>query len=211
MAKQNELNLVRLTGDEYQIALKEQLLSLDKEELAMFDEERFKIEFNNKLRIDGLLKQKEITQEITNMMAQDMGNAIKGLIKGTSTLNDFLGQTLNKMIDGFLNLGIFGNFGGTFERGSGLLGSIFRANGGPVKGGSSYIVGERGPELFTPGVSGKITPNEAMGGPTNIVVNVDASGTSVQSDGDGQQFGEALATAIQLEIVKQKRSGGLLA
>ena len=211
MAKQNELNLVRLTGDEYQIALKEQLLSLDKEELAMFDEERFKIEFNNKLRIDGLLKQKEITQEITNMMAQDMGNAIKGLIKGTSTLNDFLGQTLNKMIDGFLNLGLFGNFGGTFERGSGLLGSIFRANGGPVKGGSSYIVGERGPELFTPGVSGKITPNEAMGGPTNIVVNVDASGTSVQSDGDGQQFGEALATAIQLEIVKQKRSGGLLA
>ena len=50
-----------------------------------------------------------------------------------------------------------------------------------------------------------------MGDTTNIVVNVDASGSNVQSEGDGQQFGQALATAIQLEIVKQKRSGGLLA
>ena len=86
-----------------------------------------------------------------------------------------------------------------------------KANGGSVMAGSSYLVGERGPELFSPGVSGMITPNEMLGGSTNIVVNVDASGSSVQSEGDGQQFGEALATAIQLEIVKQKRSGGLLA
>jgi len=87
---------------------------------------------------------------------------------------------------------------------------FMKADGGPVKGGNSYIVGERGPELFSPGVSGMITPNHALGGSTNVVVNVDASGSSVQSDGDGQQFGEALATAIQLEIIKQKRSGGLL-
>jgi hypothetical protein len=46
-----------------------------------------------------------------------------------------------------------------------------RANGGPVMGGSSYLVGERGPELFTPGTSGNITPNGAMGGNT-ITVNV---------------------------------------
>ena len=46
-----------------------------------------------------------------------------------------------------------------------------RAMGGPVAGGSSYIVGERGPELFTPGASGNITPNSAMGGNT-ITVNV---------------------------------------
>ena len=37
--------------------------------------------------------------------------------------------------------------------------------------GNSYIVGERGPELFTPGASGSITPNNAMGG-ANITVNV---------------------------------------
>ena len=85
-----------------------------------------------------------------------------------------------------------------------------RANGGPVTGGSSYLVGERGPELFTPSRSGMITSNENLGS-TNIVVNVDASGSSVEGDAQGQQFGEVLALAIQSEIVKQKRSGGLLA
>ena len=55
------------------------------------------------------------------------------------------------------------------------ISSIQRAAGGPVKGGSGYLVGERGPEMFTPGVSGMITPNHALGGTTNVVVNVDAS------------------------------------
>lgn len=42
-----------------------------------------------------------------------------------------------------------------------LLG--FRANGGPVTGNSPYIVGERGPELFVPSVSGSIVPNNQVG------------------------------------------------
>ena len=46
-----------------------------------------------------------------------------------------------------------------------------RALGGPVAPGGSYLVGERGPELFTPSSSGNITPNHAMGG-ANITVNV---------------------------------------
>jgi len=52
---------------------------------------------------------------------------------------------------------------------SGISGA--RASGGPVMGGGTYLVGERGPELFTPGSSGSITPNGAMGGNT-ITVNV---------------------------------------
>ena len=55
-----------------------------------------------------------------------------------------------------------------------------RALGGPVMAGGSYLVGERGPELFTPGTSGNITPNNALGGSetinamggANITVNV---------------------------------------
>jgi phage-related minor tail protein len=44
-----------------------------------------------------------------------------------------------------------------------------RANGGPVMGGGSYLVGERGPELFTPSSSGNITPNNALGGGGNTI------------------------------------------
>ena len=39
-----------------------------------------------------------------------------------------------------------------------------RATGGGVTGGTSYMVGEKGPELFTPGAGGTITPNNALGG-----------------------------------------------
>jgi phage-related minor tail protein len=38
------------------------------------------------------------------------------------------------------------------------------ADGGPVSAGSSYVVGEQGPELFVPHASGTIVPNNKMGG-----------------------------------------------
>ena len=85
-----------------------------------------------------------------------------------------------------------------------------KALGGAVGAGQPYLVGEKGPELFVPGAQGNIVPNNAMGG-SNIVVNVDASGSSVE--GDAQQskaLGQAIGAAVQAEIVKQKMPGGLL-
>ena len=58
---------------------------------------------------------------------------------------------------------------------SGLFGSIFggfKAAGGDVSAGTSYIVGEKGPELFTPTTNGNITPNGAMGG--NVTIQISA-------------------------------------
>ena len=57
----------------------------------------------------------------------------------------------------------------------GAIDNVFgggRANGGPVSGGTSYLVGERGPEIFTPRSNGSIIPNNAMGGGTVINLNV---------------------------------------
>ena len=86
------------------------------------------------------------------------------------------------------------------------------ANGGRVRGGGTYLVGERGAELFTPGVSGTITPNESLGGSTNIVVNVDASGTSVEgNEANGEELGRLIGAVVQSELIKEKRPGGLLA
>ena len=89
-----------------------------------------------------------------------------------------------------------------------------RAMGGPVMSGTPYIVGEKGPELFMPGRSGTVIPNDALGGgSTNVVVNVDASGNSnVQGDANqAKQLGVAVSAAVQAELVKQQRPGGLLA
>lgn len=71
---------------------------------------------------------------------------------------------------------------------SGAIENIFgggRATGGPVTGGTTYLVGEKGPELFTPGSSGNIIPNNRIGGgggTINITVNgaLDAEGTARQ-------------------------------
>ena len=91
-----------------------------------------------------------------------------------------------------------------------------RANGGPVKSGSPYMVGERGPELFVPRSSGRIVPNGRFGGggggDVNVVVNVDAKGSNAQgSDKDAKALGSAIGIAVRSELVKQKRPGGLLA
>lgn len=46
-----------------------------------------------------------------------------------------------------------------------------RALGGPVMGGESYIVGENGPEMFTPTNSGSITRNDQIGGGRPVEIN----------------------------------------
>tara|TARA_A100001201_G_scaffold133173_1_gene120192 strand:- start:615 stop:2453 length:1839 start_codon:yes stop_codon:yes gene_type:complete len=151
-------------------------------------------------------------REVSNIIAQDIGDGIKGLIRGTETLGSLLNNVLNKLAEAFLNMAIFGDIGGSFTPGLGLLGKIFKANGGPVKGGGSYIVGERGPEVFSPGVSGTITPNHALGGSTNVVVNVDASGSNIEGDEQqGRELGRLISVAVQSEILQQKRPGGMLA
>ncbi len=124
---------------------------------------------------------------------------------------------------GILGQGLGGGLGGSgLSFGAGNLGinkasdflggpNPFKADGGPVKRGGSFIVGERGPELFTPGASGMITPNHALGGSTNVVVNVDASGSNVEGDEQGgRELGRLISAAVQSEIVQQQRPGGLL-
>jgi hypothetical protein len=49
-----------------------------------------------------------------------------------------------------------------------------RAAGGPVMAGTSYLVGEKGPEIFTPSSTGNITPNNKLG--SNTVINLNVSG-----------------------------------
>jgi phage-related minor tail protein len=59
---------------------------------------------------------------------------------------------------------------------SSVVGSILpvagaRAAGGPVAAGQTYLVGEKGPELFTPPSDGAITPTAALRG-ASVTVNI---------------------------------------
>jgi hypothetical protein len=65
--------------------------------------------------------------------------------------------------------------------GKGIEG-MFKADGGPVTAGSTYIVGERGPEVFVPSVSGSIVPNHALGGGgVTLVQNINVDSRSDQA------------------------------
>ncbi len=89
------------------------------------------------------------------------------------------------------------------------------AKGGIVGGPTLAHVGESGPEAVIPlkrGRDGKLGIAGDSGSGTNIVVNVDAKGTKVQGNNtEGDKLGRMIGAAIQAELVKQKRPGGILA
>ena len=162
----------------------------------------------NALLVDEAFKQVGIT------IKNDIKNGIAGLIKGTATLGDMLSNIGDKLINIGLDHILFGSvLGAAGGGGGGLFGLLGFANGGRPPVGKPSIVGEKGPELFVPKRSGTIIPNDKLGGggSTNISVNVDASGSSVQGDEQqSKELGRVISVAIQSELLKQRRPGGLL-
>ena len=176
-------------------------------------------------KIENLEKAEEAAKALDKQFEQ-IGKSIEDgivsnladAVEGTKTLAEAAVNVLNKLkrklIEVAIQRAISGlNIGGSIGD---FLKDVFKAEGGPVNRGRSYIVGERGPEMFVPNTSGTIVPNNSLamggGGVTNVItVNVDSSSSDVQSnDGQANQFGEALAAAIQAELINQKRAGGLL-
>jgi len=84
----------------------------------------------------------------------------------------------------------------------------------PMANGAG-LMGEAGPEAIMPlrrGANGKLGVEASGGAMGNITVNVDAAGSSVEGDASqANQLGKAIGVAVQQELIKQKRPGGLLA
>ena len=127
-------------------------------------------------------------------------------------------QTITKPFTNFIT-GLFGNANGNAF----VDGKVQKyAYGGVVNKPTIFpmangigLMGEAGAEAILPlrrGSNGKLGVQSTGGGIGNIVVNVDASGSSVEgNEQGGREFGRAIAAAIQSELIKQKRPGGLLA
>lgn len=81
--------------------------------------------------------------------------------------------TLNPVLAAVAGIGLVAL--GTVIRG--ITGKVSaRAEGGPVTGGSPYLVGERGPELFVPNTGGRIIPNNALGASGGGLANFGGGG-----------------------------------
>ena len=172
-------------------------------------------------------KMTAVGEEIETSIKSNLRDAITGAQSFGQAMTNVLNRIRDKIIDAQIDkiLGNFGeNFGASASAGKrkglggflgGILGGLFRANGGPVKAGQPYIVGERQPELFVPRTSGTILPSTDIGGGDNttnmVTVNVDASGSSVAGNStDAQALGAAIGAAVQAQLIKEKRPGGLL-
>jgi len=110
--------------------------------------------------------------DFLKVLAPYFGGALKLAIQGIGIALSAVVNIVATLIDGFrtlINLGskIGGAIGGMFGGG--------RAAGGPVSAGTTYLVGEKGPELFTPSRSGNIIPNGSMGGGSNVI-NITVNG-----------------------------------
>jgi len=141
-------------------------------------------------------------------------------VMGTKSLADAATSVLNNLKRQLIELAIQRAVAGIGGKIGGFLGGIFggkKERGGRVSAGGAFVVGERGPEILQMGSKGgNIIPNSAIGTgggtTTNLVtVNVDASGSSVSGNtADANQLGQVIGAAVQAQLIKEKRAGGLL-
>jgi hypothetical protein len=136
---------------------------------------------------------------------QDIGDMVNSILKDLARLA--LQKSITDPVSDYLTTGFKDIFSGFSIDG-------FRADGGPVTAGKSYIVGERGPEVFNPSGSGTIIPNEFLGGggdQYSVSVMVDATGGSVAgSDTKANDLGRQIEAAVRGVLLKEKRQGGIL-
>jgi len=226
---EEELNKLRL--DTADVALGEVDVY---EDLLRQIRQRKKLEeaLNENLRIQKAktAELQSVYKQIGQTIETGVVEAISAAVDKTKTLGEVAANVLRNIANQLLRMGvnqlmgaIFNPFDALMKPGGPYEGSAQfppltppppvsgeKALGGAVGAGRAYMVGERGPELFIPGAQGNIVPNNAMGS-TSVVVNVDASGTEVQGNqGNADQLGRLIGQAVQAELIKQKRPGGLL-
>ena len=169
----------------------------------------------------GLNDELDQTQQIINGLVNSIGTSLVSAFErvafGAESFNDVLADTLRALsavlLRAGLNVAAGGDGVGLFSILNGTFGG-FKASGGPVSAGTSYVVGEKGPELFVPNTSGSIVPNGA--GSVTVVNNINVekgTSTTTTQGGDAAQA-KALARMMEASTVaiinREKRPGGLL-
>lgn len=160
--------------------------------------------------IDGTTSAKDalrsLAKEALNIFAPKVGNWLGGAIGnlfGGGGGGGFAGVAASVPMGG----GGFANPGAAMANAFGG----FRAAGGTVERGKAYVVGEKGPELFFPGRSGRIEPNTPDGGGVSITNNITIS-SPVRNWREADRIGELIgerAAERQAQEAMRKRMGRL--
>ena len=153
-------------------------LTLTAEEIAAYE----KLTLLQERLVKTIGKRKVLETDL-QILARDAGSLIAQGFEDAILSGEKLSDVLKQLGRDLVRLVFQNVVTAPLATGIGNLISGARAEGGPVNSGRSYLVGERGPELFVPGSSGSIVPNDAMrsgggGGPSvNITYNIAAGVT----------------------------------
>ena len=172
-------------------------------------------------RQNQTIKQQEsIWKSIGEAIQSGVGSAIENLIFEAQSLQESLSGILRSVASLLIQYGtktLFSSFGfanGGIMTGRGPLELKSYARGGVARSPQLAMFGEGSlPEAYVPLPDGRSIPvtMRGGGGAGNIVVNVDAKGTQVEGDNNrSRQLGGAISAAVQAELIKQQRPGGLL-
>lgn len=135
-----------------------------------------------------LSESEQFMQQFHENAQRNLGDGLYEMMQGNfDNIGKSFAQMIQRMVADALAAdlmrGLFGEkgsgggaFGSLVSSVAGLFGGA-RADGGPVSFGRAYLVGERGPELFTPATSGRIVPNDQLGGggmSLTVINNIDS-------------------------------------
>lgn len=157
-----------------------------------FDATDVKIAESVESMLEEMNRADNVMQEFARQAASNIQSAFADF------LFDPFENGLRGMLAGFLNVirrmvaevaasAILNSIFGGYRGKGGVMGAFAdaltgKAMGGPVSANTPYIVGERGPELFVPGTSGGIVPNNKLGMSGGVTVapvyNIDARGAT---------------------------------
>jgi hypothetical protein len=130
------------------------------------------------MKLETLASQFRLMETIIEGIADSMVDAFEAIVTGSGNageavinmIRDIAKELLKAQIMAFLfdlaaskGWGPFKSINATNTSTPRSTMDFFRASGGHTKANQSYVVGERGPEIFVPSVSGSVVPNNKVG------------------------------------------------
>ncbi len=156
---------------------------------------------------------KERSESVTDTISEGFGSAFGDIVKGTKdasdAFRDMASKIVNRLIDILVVESLVQSIAGSvpIKKFSENLTGL--ATGGPVTSGQTYLVGEKGPELFTSGTNGRIIPNHQMQGGATVVQNINIStGVSQTVRAEITQLMPQIANSAKAAVLDAKQRGG---
>lgn len=142
-------------------------------------------------------KIKAVGQEVALAFKNTWGELVDWLKEKVDNMIEIFNRIIDKIKEVMSWINKYTSFGSLGV--GGLISSAFgggRASGGFVRSNTSYLVGENGPEIFSPSQNGNIIPNHKLAGSGGITINI--SGNTLLDRNAGSKIADQIMKQLKL-------------